>query len=116
MGLRHKIWREELYQKLKNYPGPIKTSDIRNKLGCGMDINYAMKKIMEEHKDVIKFSYGGDVYYRVIPFGKKNEEKLLTPSERKQKEWECQNRLFEIAKTHGLVDFDRFRIEKEKIK
>lgn len=88
MGLRHKIWREELYQKLKDYPGPIKKSDIRKKFGCGMDINYAMKKIMEEHMDVLKFSYGRDVYYRVIP---------------------------EIVQLYALVDFDRFRIGKEKL-
>lgn len=88
MGLRHKIWREELYQKLKDYPGPIKASEIRKKLGCGMDINYAMKEIMKIHKDVIKFNYGGDVYYRVIP---------------------------EIVQLYSLVDFDRFRIGKEKL-
>ena len=88
MSSKHKLWREELYQKLKDYPGPIKTSDIRKKLGCGMSIDYAMKKIMEEHKDVIKFSYGRDVYYRVIP---------------------------EIVQLYSLVDFDRFRIGKEKL-
>ena len=32
-----------------------------------MSIDYAMKKIMEKHRDVLKFSYGRDVYYRVIP-------------------------------------------------
>ena len=115
MGLRHNIWREELYQKLKDYPGPIKASEIRKKLGCGMDINYAMKEIMKIHKDVIKFGYGRDVYYRVIPFGKKDEEKPLTPSEQKKKEWEGQNRLYEIAKSYNLVNLDRFRIGKEKL-
>lgn len=70
MSLRHKLWREELYEKLKQQPGPIKASKIRKELGCGMSIDYAMKKIMEEHKDVIKFSYGRDVYYRVISFRK----------------------------------------------
>lgn len=54
-------------------------------------------------------------YYRVHPFVKENEEKPLTPSERKQKEWEGQNRLYKIAKSHNLVDLDRFRIEKEKL-
>lgn len=39
-----------------------------------MDINYAMKKIMEKHRDVLKFSYGRDVYYSVIPFGKETSK------------------------------------------
>ena len=88
MSFRHELWREELYQKLKSHPGPIKKSDIRKKLGCGMDINYAMKKIMEKHRDVLKFSYGRDVYYSVIP---------------------------EIVQLYALVDFNRFRIGKEKL-
>lgn len=116
MSFRHELWREELYQKLKNHPGPIKRSDIRKKLGCGMALDYAMKKIMEKHHDVLKFSYGRDVYYSVIPFEKKDKEDVLTPSEQKKKEWEGQNRLYEIAKSYGLVDLDRFRIEKETSK
>lgn len=43
----------------------------------------------------------------------KDEEKPLTPSEQKKKEWEGQNRLYEIAKSYNLVDLDRFRIGKE---
>ena len=45
----------------------------------------------------------------------KNKKDILAPSEQKQKEWEGQNRLYEIAKAHGIVDFDRFRIGKEKL-
>ena len=53
-----------------------------------MALDYAMKKIMEKHRDVLKFSYGRDVYYSVIP---------------------------EIVQLYALVDFDRFRIGKEKL-
>ena len=42
-----------------------------------------------------------------------DKEDVLTPSEQKKKEWEGQNRLYEIAKKYGVVDFDRFRIGKE---
>lgn len=80
MGHKQKLWREELYEKLKEYPGPIRQKDIRKTLGCGMSIDYAMKKLMEEHDDIIKFSYGRDVQYRVIR-KEKSEMSLINNAE-----------------------------------